>query len=78
MTALSLEEQPSRPKTRAGFCSYCLGRIPEGFFFTCVKCGASCCYVHMSRHQPSACRIKKSPRRTRVPILAQIGLEPPL
>jgi hypothetical protein len=31
-------------------CKFCRGRFDVGYHFTCHTCGATYCYVHMSRH----------------------------
>jgi hypothetical protein len=36
-------------------CGHCLRRLAGEYFFTCLKCKASYCYIHMSRHQPALC-----------------------
>jgi hypothetical protein len=36
-------------------CSFCRRRLADEFFFTCRRCDASYCYIHTSRHHPSAC-----------------------
>jgi hypothetical protein len=36
-------------------CRFCRRRLADEFFFTCLRCDASYCYIHMSRHPPTAC-----------------------
>jgi hypothetical protein len=36
-------------------CGFCRRRLADEYFFTCLRCEASYCYIHMSRHQPAAC-----------------------
>jgi len=36
-------------------CDHCMRRLAGEYFFTCLKCKASYCYIHMSRHQPAPC-----------------------
>jgi hypothetical protein len=46
-------------------CCFCRKRLAGEFFFTCIKCEASYCYIHMSRHQPAQCA-RQVGRRLRV------------
>jgi hypothetical protein len=57
MTTESLEvsrpaEEAPRPVVA---CAFCRRRLAGEFFFTCLKCEASYCYIHMPRHQPAQC-----------------------
>ncbi len=56
MAASSIEQTDS-PQEKASVvaCGHCRRRLAQEFFFTCRKCAASYCYIHMSRHQPAAC-----------------------
>ena len=56
-----VEPSPREPASREGegvrvvACAFCRRRLADEFFFTCRTCGASCCYIHMSRHRPPTC-----------------------
>ncbi|MDA4116631.1 MAG: hypothetical protein OK442_08795 [Thaumarchaeota archaeon] len=52
-----LEEATPRPgdSKSAVACAFCRRRLADEFYFTCRRCEASYCYIHMSRHQPAPC-----------------------
>jgi hypothetical protein len=62
----SLGETGSRTAEGASVvaCGFCLRRLSDEFFFTCRMCDASYCYIHMSRHPPTACarQVRKNER----------------
>lgn len=45
-------------------CGFCRKRLANEFFFTCLKCGLSYCYIHIARHQPVVCsrRVRRNSR----------------
>jgi len=45
-------------------CGFCRRRLSDEFFFTCRMCGASYCYIHISRHPLTACarQVRKNER----------------
>jgi hypothetical protein len=45
-------------------CAFCRRRLADEYFFTCRKCDASYCYIHMSRHLPALCA-RQAARRQR-------------
>ena len=50
------EERGAEPKeAQLVACAFCRRRLADEFFFTCRKCNASYCYIHMSRHLPTLC-----------------------
>jgi hypothetical protein len=62
MTAVPLEisaaeETRRRPKAASHVvaCAFCKRRLADEYFFTCRKCDASYCYIHMQRHQSIRC-----------------------
>jgi hypothetical protein len=57
MAAPSFEQEEGSlgSQTASVACGYCLRRLSKEFFFTCLKCKASYCYIHSSRHRPAAC-----------------------
>ena|SRR5690349_21502853 len=65
--------RPERPATKVVACAYCRRRLADEYFFTCRKCQASYCYIHMSRHQ--ACMRHTNQRKAIHPVaaLAQSG-----
>lgn len=65
MAPTSLEEAgPRQKQAKVVACGHCHRRLADEFFFTCVKCEASYCYIHMSRHQAAACsRLLRRNRR---------------
>ena len=52
-----LEEAVPRPRdgARVVACAFCRRRLADEFYFSCRRCEASYCYIHMSRHQPAPC-----------------------
>lgn len=55
-----------RGGARPPACAFCRRGLGQEYFFTCRWCRASYCYVHMSRHQPSACeRPRPAPQAAR-------------
>jgi hypothetical protein len=81
---MTTEVQEVRPRP-AGVvsvvaCGHCLRRLAGEYFFTCIKCRASYCYIHMSRHQPAGCsrreaRLQRAPKQ-RSELLDQEGRVP--
>lgn len=57
LAAARSEEPRPRPasKTCAMTCEFCRRRLGDEYFFTCRRCKASYCYIHMSRHRPALC-----------------------
>jgi hypothetical protein len=49
-------------------CYFCRKRLADEYFFTCIKCDASYCYIHMSRHSPGLCA-RQQGRRLRAQAL---------
>jgi len=39
-------------------CAFCRRRLSDEFYFTCLKCHASYCYIHISRHPSARCERK--------------------
>jgi hypothetical protein len=60
--AASSSEMPElrQEMAKVVVCGHCMRTLAQEFFFTCLKCEASYCYIHMSRHLPAGCA-----RRTR-------------
>jgi hypothetical protein len=54
-------------------CGFCRRRLADEYFFTCRKCDASYCYIHMSRHQPAPCarQVARRQRALAAPPLQQ-------
>ena len=52
-----VEEVRSPPGRVGGVvaCGHCMRRLADEYYFTCLRCKASYCYIHMSRHQPAPC-----------------------
>ncbi len=48
---------------RSTACSHCKRRLASEYFFTCRRCEASYCYIHMSRHVPELCGRQAGRRR---------------
>jgi len=46
---------PVEGKAGVVACGFCRRRLSGEFFFSCVRCSASFCYIHMSRHRPTTC-----------------------
>jgi hypothetical protein len=44
-------------------CGFCRRALGDEYHFTCLKCDASFCYIHMARHQPAACSRQLARRR---------------
>lgn len=42
-------------KERWAACAFCKRRLGAEYYFCCRACGASYCYVHMSRHVRRDC-----------------------
>jgi hypothetical protein len=61
----SIPEAGSPIVRRAGVaaCGFCRRRLSDEFFFSCRRCDASFCFIHMSRHQATTCArlAKKDP-----------------
>ena len=57
LAAPRLEDGSPRPRdpARVVTCAFCRRRLADEYYFTCLKCEASFCYIHMSRHQPAPC-----------------------
>ncbi len=54
----------SRPSAKnVVACGFCRRRLADEYYFTCRRCEASYCYIHMSRHQPSLCARQSGRRR---------------
>ncbi len=76
MTLVEPAVSPAEPAAQssdnkaATACAFCRRRLAEEFYFTCRRCNASYCYIHMSRHQPVPCaRMEARRRRTsRMPV----------
>ncbi|MDA4118573.1 MAG: hypothetical protein OK455_09545, partial [Thaumarchaeota archaeon] len=72
------EGRPSPPKrgdSAAVACTLCKRRLSGEYYLTCVKCGASSCYIHISNHQRAqACGEKKMETQRS----AGLGVEIPL
>ena len=69
----SLEEAGSRSRgmARVVACAFCRRRLADEYYFTCRRCEASYCYIHMSRHQPAPCARQAGRRlRARAPASA--------
>lgn len=67
MTTVGLEVSPQpRGKTGVVSCGYCMRRLANEYFFTCLRCKDSYCYIHMSRHKPAMCA-RRQVRLSRVP-----------
>ncbi len=60
---LSSERREKSPETPA--CSHCRRRLSNEYYFTCRKCGASCCYIHMRNHRPQKCSARQNLRGRR-------------
>ena len=60
-----LEEAGSQSQgmARVVACAFCRRRLADEFYFTCRRCDASYCYIHMSRHQPAPCARQVGKRR---------------
>ena len=54
--------QPERAEVVA--CTFCRRRLADEYYFTCLKCDASYCYIHTSRHHPALC-VRQVARRQR-------------
>lgn len=52
----------TRSSAGGSACSFCKRRLGDEYHFACVRCGATYCYIHMSRHG-SACRPRERPSR---------------
>jgi hypothetical protein len=49
-------ERGAQPETaKVVACGFCRRRLADEYFFTCRRCDASYCYIHMSRHQSIRC-----------------------
>jgi hypothetical protein len=72
-----VEEAAPRPVV---VCAFCRRRLAGEYYFTCIKCEASYCYIHMSRHLPASCaRLAGRRRRAQAaPILRRHAEELPL
>ena len=44
-------------------CAFCRRTLADEYYFTCLRCHASCCYIHMSRHKPEICARQAGARR---------------
>jgi len=56
--------EPERAATRSvTACAFCRRRLADEYYFTCRRCDASYCYIHMSRHQPAPCARQVARRR---------------
>jgi hypothetical protein len=42
-------------KRSVAACAFCRKRLAHEYFFTCIRCDTSYCYIHMSRHQKALC-----------------------
>ena len=42
-------------------CAFCLRSIGDEFHFSCLACGSTYCYIHMSRH--ASCRARRRASR---------------
>jgi hypothetical protein len=45
--------------TGAVACGHCKRRLSNEYYFTCLECGASTCYIHLSNHRPQTCESRK-------------------
>jgi len=53
-TELEAKPEEATPKQVVA-CGFCRRRLADEYYFTCIRCEASYCYIHMSRHQPASC-----------------------
>ncbi|MDG6967783.1 MAG: hypothetical protein JRN23_05155 [Nitrososphaerota archaeon] len=42
-------------EAKAAACGFCKRRLGVEYHFSCRACGATYCYIHMSRHERAAC-----------------------
>jgi hypothetical protein len=49
--------QPEQ-RAKAVACAFCRRKLAEEYYFTCRRCEASYCYIHMSRHLPARCGLR--------------------
>ena len=65
LAAPRLEDGSPRPQdpARVVACAFCRRRLSNEYFFSCRRCDASYCYIHMSRHEPAACARQTGRRR---------------
>jgi hypothetical protein len=60
----SVKERGAQPKgAKVVACAFCRRRLADEYYFTCLKCDASYCYIHTSRHQPAICARQEGRRR---------------
>lgn len=41
---------PETGTARANKCNYCMKVLGREYFYTCHICGATYCYIHMTKH----------------------------
>jgi len=60
----SVKERGAQPEmAKVVACAFCRRRLADEYFFTCLKCDASYCYIHTSRHHPTLCARQMGRRR---------------
>jgi hypothetical protein len=60
--AVPCREEAGSQRAQVAACAFCRRRLGGEYFFSCIKCGASYCYIHMSRHQPAPCARREGRR----------------